>query len=74
MNRPYGYVIEQSFDFKSKDCTGIFPRTIKGTHTELYWNRKIYKTYEIAEEALKNIKKSMKSDKYTFDIIPLFKN
>lgn len=69
--QPYGYVIEITSSFKIKSYKFVIPITVEKTYTELYWNRKIYKTLKIAEEALNNIKRT--SDTYKYEIIPLYK-
>ena len=69
---PYGYVIEITSTFETKNYKFVIPTTVEHTYTELYWNRKIYKTLKIAEEALNNIKRTS-SDMYKYEIIPLYK-
>ena len=71
---PYGYVIEITSTVKIKSYKYIIPILVEHTFTELYWNRKIYKTLKIAEEALNNIKRTDDiHNTYKYEIIPLYR-
>lgn len=73
-NEPYGYVIEVTSTTKVKSYKYIIPILVEYSFTELYWNRKIYKTLKIAEEALNNIKKTDNTyNNYKYEIIPLYR-
>lgn len=73
-NEPYGYVIEITSTTKVKSYKYIIPILVEYTFTDLYWNRKIYKTLKIAEEALNNIKRTDNIyNNYKYEIIPLYR-
>jgi hypothetical protein len=71
-NKPYGYVIEETVKYKP----GGFLKKER-EYTDLYWNHKIYRTLEIAKEALNNIKRTSLLSSENFDlrykIVPLYK-
>jgi len=74
LKKPYGYVIEITSTVNIKSYKYMIPILVEYSFTDLYWNHKIYKKLEIAEEALNNIKKTDNiNSTYKYEIVPLYK-